>query len=220
MKGLLIKDFELVWHNKKLFFIMSVVMLLAFQKYDGYSFLIGYNTMVFILLILNTMTLDEYYKSMPFMMTLPVKRETYVAEKYVLMLTFSLVGAALTTIICIALHQEMAVQILIEALIIYLFMAFFQLLMLPIQLKFGGEKGRIVLMGLLGCIPIVVSSLVKGLPRIFGIKGALGDILRNMFTSFLSLQKGVMARLVGLLFAVCGTISYLISRRVMIRREF
>ncbi|MDE5598408.1 MAG: ABC-2 transporter permease, partial [Lachnospiraceae bacterium] len=76
MKGLLIKDLELVWHNKKLFLIMLVVMFLAFQNYDGYSFLIGYNTMIFILLILNTMTLDEYYKSMPFMMTLPVKRET------------------------------------------------------------------------------------------------------------------------------------------------
>ena len=199
---------------------MAVVMLLAFQKYDGYSFLSGYNIMVFILLILNTMTLDEYYKSMPFMMTLPVKRETYVAEKYVLMLTFSLVGAVLTTIICIALHQEMAVQILIEALAIYLFMAFFQLMMLPIQLKFGGEKGRIVLMGLLGCIPIVVTSLINGLPRILGIEGALGDILRNMFTWFLSLQKGIMALLIALVFAVCGTVSYLISRRVMIRREF
>ncbi len=220
MKGLLIKDLELVWHNKKLFLIMLMVMFLAFQNYDGYSFLIGYNTMIFILLILNTMTLDEYYKSMPFMMTLPVKRETYVAEKYVLMLTFSLVGAALTTIFCIVLHQEMAVQLLIEAIIIYLIMVLFQLLMLPIQLKFGGEKGRIVLIGLLACVTVVATSLVKGLPRIFGIEGALGDMLRNLFTWFLSLQKGVMVLLVGLVFAVCGAISYLISRRVMIRREF
>ena len=69
-------------------------------------------------------------------------------------------------------------------------------------------------------IPIVVTSLINGLPRILGIEGTLGGILRNMFIWFLSLQKGIMALFVGLVFAACGTISYLISRRVMVRREF
>lgn len=220
MKGLLIKDFALVWHNKKMFLVMFAVMFLAFQNYTNYSFLIGYNTMIFILLILNTMTLDEYYKSIPFLMTLPVKRETYITEKYVLMLSFSFAGALLTTLICIVIHREMAGQLAVEGLIIYLVMAMFQLLMLPIQLKFGGEKGRIVLIGMLAAITVIVTSLVKGLPQVFGLEGALGDMLRNIFTWFFSLPKGVMAILVGLVFVVCGTISYLISRRVMIRREF
>lgn len=220
MKGLLIKDLELVWHNKKMFLIMLVVMVLAFQKYTGYTFLIGYNTMIFILLIFNTMTMDEYYKSMPFMMTLPIKRETYIAEKYVLMLGFSFLGDALTTLICIALHQDMAMELVIEGLAIYLIMALFQLLMLPVQLKFGGEKGRIVLIGMLACVTVVTTSLVKGLPQIFGIEGRLGELIRNLLTWFLALQKGAMALLVGLVFVVCGAVSYLASRRVMLGREF
>lgn len=220
MKGLLIKDCELIWHNKRMFIIMLVVMFLAFQNYDGYSFLIGYNTMIFILLVLNTMNLDEAYKSTSFLMTLPVKREAYVIEKYVLMIGFSFIGTALTTLICVMLHREMALQILLEALAIYLAMLFLQLLMLPVQLKFGGEKGRIVLIGLLACVTVIATSLVKSLPRIFGMQGAFGELLRNVFTWFLSLQKAVMVVDVVLFFLVCGIISYWISRRVMQRREF
>lgn len=220
MKGLLIKDLELVWHNKNLFLIMVVVMFLAFQNYAGYSFLIGYNTMIFILLILNTMTLDEYYKSMSFMVTLPIKRETYVVEKYVLMLSFSFIGAALTTVVCIALHREMALLILFEAIVIYLIMALLQLIMLPLQLKFGGEKGRVVLMGMLASVTVVVTSFVKGLPKIGGMKGALGELLRNAANAFLSLQTGAKALFVAMVFIVCASISYLISRRVMLGKEF
>lgn len=220
MKGLMIKDFALVWHNKKMFLVMFVIMFLAVQNYTNYTFVIGYNTMLFILLILNTMTMDEYYKSMPFMMTLPVKRETYIAEKYVLMLGFSFIGALLTTLICIVIHQEMAGQLAVEGLFIYLVMAMFQLLMLPIQLKFGGEKGRIVLIGMLAVITVIVTSLVKGLPQVFGLEGRFGELLKDAFTWFFALQKGAMALLIGLVFAVCGTISYLISRSIMLRREF
>lgn len=220
MKGLFIKDCELIWHNKRMFLIMLVVMFLAFQNYDGYSFLIGYNTMIFILLALNTMSLDEYYKSTSFLMTLPVKRETYVTEKYILMIGFSFIGTALTTLICILLHREMVLQLLLEALVIYLVMVFFQLLMLPVQLKFGGEKGRIVLIGLLACVTVIATSLVKGLPQIFGMQGAFGELLRNGLTWFLALQKAAMVLIVGLIFAVCGAVSYLVSRRVVLRREF
>lgn len=96
MKGLLIKDYKLIMHNKKMFLILMVVWFLALQNYDGYSFLIGYSIMTFVLLVLNTLSLDEYYKSMPYLITLPVKRTTYVSEKYVLMLGFSLFGAGLS----------------------------------------------------------------------------------------------------------------------------
>lgn len=220
MKGLLIKDFALVWHNKKMFLVMFAVMFLAFQNYTNYSFLIGYNTMIFILLILNTMTLDEYYKSIPFLMTLPVKRETYITEKYVLMLSFSFAGALLTTLICIVIHQEMAGQLAVEGLFIYLVMAMFQLLMLPVQLKFGGEKGRIVLIGMLAAITVIVTSLVKGMPQVFGLEGKLGELLGDLFTWFFALQKGVMTLLIGFVFVLCGVISYQVSRKVMLGKEF
>lgn len=220
MKGLLIKDLELIWHNKKMFVIMLVVMLLVFQNYNGYSFIIGYNTMIFMLLVLNTMTLDEDNKSIAHLMTLPVKRKTYVLEKYVLMSGFSLAGAVLTTLFCILLHRETALVILMEALGIYIIMLLLQLLMIPVQLKFGGEKGRVVLIGLLACVTVVATSLVRELPGIFGIQGKLGEVLNDIYTWFVSLGKAALAIVACLILVVCMAVSYLVSRRIMCRREF
>ena len=203
-----------------MFLILLVVMFLAFQNYAGYSFLIGYNTMIFILLALNTMSLDEYNKSSAFLMTLPIKRETYVLEKYILMSGFSLAGAVLTMLLCMALHRETALQLLAEALLIYVVMLFFQLLMLPIQLKFGGEKGRAVLICFLACITVITTSLVKSLPKIFGMQGKLGEALRNGYTWFALQERGAKVVICCLVIAVFGTASYLVSCGIMRRKEF
>lgn len=220
MKGLLIKDYKIILHNKKMFIILLVVQLLALQNYDGYSFLIGYNTMIFVLIVLNTISMDEYYKSSPFLMTMPVKRETYVTEKYALMLGFSFLGAMLTTTLCILLHREMIQVLLLEGITIYIILALFQLLMLPIQLKFGGEKGRIVLIGLLACITVIATSLNNILPNAFGMQGTIGNLVRNILTGFFSLPAGTMVLVVLLVFVVSFIVSYCISLQVMRKKEF
>lgn len=129
MKGLLIRDYKIILHNKKMFVILLIVQMLALQNYNGYSFLIGYTVMIFVLLILNTITMDEYYKGIPFLMTMPIRRETYVTEKYVLMLGFSFLGAMLSTALVILLHRGIMREILLESILIYVILALFQLFM-------------------------------------------------------------------------------------------
>lgn len=220
MKGLLIKDYKTILHNKKMFVILLVVQLLALQNYDGYSFLIGYNVMIFTLLVLNTISMDEYYKGFPFLMTLPIRRKTYVTEKYILMLGFSFLGAMLSTALVILIHSEMMREILIEGIFIYVILALFQLFMLPVQLKFGGEKGRIVLIGLFACVTVIATSLNTILPNAFGMQGMLGNLIRNMLAGFLSLPAGMMALAVLLIFAACLAVSYCISLLVIQKKEF
>lgn len=220
MKGLLIKDYKIILHSRKMFIILLVVQLLALQNYDGYSFLIGYNTMIFVLLALNTISMDEYYKSSPFLMTMPVRRKTYVTEKYVLMLGLSFLGAVLSMALVILLHREMLREILPEGIIIYVILALFQLLMLPVQLKFGGDKGRIVLIGLFACITVIATSLNTILPNAFGMQGAAGNLIRNIFTGFLSLSNGMMVLIVLLVFFASLMLSYCISLRVIRKKEF
>lgn len=220
MKGLLIKDYKIILHNKKMFVILLIVQLLALQNYNGYSFLIGYTAMIFILLALNTITMDEYYKGFPFLMTMPIRRKTYVTEKYVLMLGFSFLGAMLSTALVILLHRGIMQEILLQSIVIYVILALFQLLMLPVQLKFGGEKGRIILIGLLSCITVIATSLKTILPSAFGMQGMIGNLMRNMLTGFLSLSAGMMVFIVLLMFIACLTVSYCISLRVMRKKEF
>lgn len=219
MKGLLIKDLKLIMHNKKILIVQLAVLLLVLQNYDGYSFLIGYVTMVFVLLVLSTISLDEYCKSSTFLMTLPVKRETYVVEKYILMLGFSLLGALFSTLVCILLHRELLWTLLTEALAIYVAMTFIQLLMLPVQLKFGGEKGRIVLIGFLAAIWVAIMFFAKTVDFL-NMQGTIGNSVKNAGIWFISLPVWGMGLIVGLLF--CGGVaaSYLVSRGIMRRREF
>lgn len=218
MKGLLIKDYKLIMHNGKLFFILMAVWFLALRNYDGYSFLIGYSTMIFVLLVQNTMSLDEYYKSIPFLMTLPIKRNTYVAEKYALMLGFSLIGTVLSTFLCILLHRELFQQLLIESLAIYVALTLFQFLMLPIQLKFGGDKGRIVLVGLLACVTVIATSMSGILPRLFHIQDDIGTMWAVMW--FVSLPAGTITLILILALAICFAASYCISLHIMQKKEF
>ncbi|MCM1386898.1 MAG: ABC-2 transporter permease [Bacillus sp. (in: Bacteria)] len=223
MKGLFLKDLKLIWYNKRLFLAILLVMVIASRNYGNYSFLIAYGTMIFILLVLNTISLDEYYKSTSFWMTTPIKRVSYVAEKYILMFAFSFLGTVLMSLACVLMHPESAVQSIIVAFLIYLVMAVVQLIMLPIQLKFSGENGekaRMILLGLLAVVTVLSASLVKSFPRIFSMDGVAGEFIRNIVVGFLSLQKGVMALLICLVFAAGAAVSYCVSRRVMLAREF
>lgn len=220
MKGLLIKDYKLIMHNKRMFLILMVVWFLAFQNYGGYSFLIGYTTMIFVLLVFNTISMDEYYKSIPFFITMPVSRNTYATEKYILMLGFSLIGAVLSTALCIIIHRDMLRQLLVSCIAIYIILALFQLLMLPVQLKFGGDKGRIVLIGLLSCVTVIATSMGKILPGLFGIQGGIGAIAQNTVTWFAGLPAVTKAVNILVVCAVCFAISYGISLHIMQKKEF
>ena len=57
MMGLLIRDYKIILHNKKMFVILLIVQMLALQNYNGYSFMIWYTVMIFVMLIINTITM-------------------------------------------------------------------------------------------------------------------------------------------------------------------
>lgn len=220
MKGLLIKDLRLIWHNKRMFVIMLVVMLLALQKYTNYSFIIAYNTMICNIMVLNTISLDEYYKSTAYLITLPVKRKTYVLEKYILIFAFGIVGTTLTTIVCILLHPEMLLDHITIALLIYAIMILFQLVLLPIQLKFGNEKGRIVLIGLVGCMTVVVTAIAQNFLRLPDMDDRFGALTESIVIHILSFERLTMVIIVCLVFVALTVLSYSISKGIMCKKEF
>ena len=84
MRGLLMKDLQLMKVNKRMLFIivaLAVVMLVMGNSMN--SFVIGYVTLVFAFQVLTTITYDEYDQSGAFLMTMPVTRMLYTLEKYV-----------------------------------------------------------------------------------------------------------------------------------------
>ena len=90
MKGLFVKDIELMKQQKQ-FFILVVVMgvILNLAGSGSSSFAAGYFTFVTAIFAITTISYDEFDNGLAFLMTLPVTRKQYVAEKYLL-------GAGLT----------------------------------------------------------------------------------------------------------------------------
>ena len=90
MKGLFVKDIELMKQQKQ-FFVLVVVMgvILNLAGSGSVSFAIGYFTIVTAIFAITTISYDEFDNGLAFLMTLPVTRKQYVAEKYLL-------GAGLT----------------------------------------------------------------------------------------------------------------------------
>lgn len=158
MKGLLIKDYALCMNQKKSF-LMLILMFLMFTIVGvlDSTFIISYVPFIFCLYVMSSINYDEFDNGFSFLMTLPVTRKTYVTEKYIFGMCMSVIGSLLAG--SLATIQEM-IDSGIEGSKIWLPEGAFTMavvimilgislgIMIPIQLKFGSEKGRIVLFGI------------------------------------------------------------------------
>ena len=152
MRGLLMKDLQLMKVNKRMLFIivaLAVVMLVMGNSMN--SFVIGYVTLVFAFQVLTTITYDEYDQSGAFLMTMPVTRTLYTLEKYV----FAFLSMALGwggVVVLSAVFQLVSktegdwIEWLVGAIAVLTVALVLLAISIPVQLRFGGENGRIVIM--------------------------------------------------------------------------
>ena len=83
MSGLFEKDLRMIMQRKKVFIIF--VLLAVFIGYSQVSpeFVLGYIPMLTIIVIVGTISYDEYDNGYRFLMTLPIDAKMYVLEKYI-----------------------------------------------------------------------------------------------------------------------------------------
>ena len=216
MLGLIEKDLRLTLVRKQTLLIFVVVALVMGMSMDG-SFVIGYLTMLATILAIGTISYDEFDNGFAFLMTLPFARKTYVQEKYVFSLLMSIVawcvGVVLYCILGLIRGNAMALMDelpMLIALIPVLYLT--SAIMIPLQLKYGSEKSRIVLFILFGIIAVLI----------FAGKQAFGGT--NVLAGLAKTLDGtppmiILLALTGIcVLAVC--ISYLCSVRIMEKREF
>ena len=223
MKGLLVKDIKLMLRNKKIYIIFMACALLVLLKSDNHSFIMGYIIMLNMIFVFNTLSFDEANKGMTFLMTLPMKKETYATEKYVLILVFGFIGTVVGAVASIARNREMAMAILTEAAVVFIVMAFFCFIMLPMQLKFSSEKGRMIAMGGIACIVCLTPSfgvIGEVADRITSSHTAAGGILEHILIVFRSLNSGVIGGIAFLIWLICLAVSMSVSWKIMRGKEF
>ena len=219
MRGLLLKDFQLTLANKRLIIIVIVISAgFLIMGDDMGTFIIGYVTMIFAMQVLTTITYDDFDKSNKFLLTLPITRKSYVIEKYVFGICCDLIGwgisSAVVTIYRLASRFEPnwldwttgSIAILITALIIIC-------LAIPIQLKFGGENGRIV-------VAAVIIVIAVGFFLAIKLSETLGVDFETVAQQLLLLNRGALVVIAAAFLAVLFGVSIAVSTRMMRKKEF
>lgn len=219
MKGLLIKDFKLMLNQKK-FFILIVLILGAiacFLDFD-YYFLIGYFMFICSLFTISTISYDEFDNGNAFLFTLPFSRSRYVEEKYcfgILAGTCSwFLSFVITTIIQMInsnnfIFSDWMLSTLVMLPIMFVMLA----ILIPFQLKYGSENGRIAIIIFLGGGFVVCYLLANLL--------AQSQINFNSLISFINNVDPLIILLI--IFAICLAILFVsmkISKRIVLKKEF
>ena len=214
MKGLLMKDWALMKQRGKiLLFLVAWGFLMTFIM-DSSSFVVGWIVLIAVITSVSTISYDEYDNCLPFLMSLPVTRRGYAAEKYLFSLLCGAVFWVAGVLIVllggllngkgVSLSEELPGMVLLFGLTLFVLAV-----TIPPQLKWGAEKGRIVL--------IILFAVIGG-----------GAFLLSRFGARLS---GLAAKLEALPMwgAVLGAlglgvlltaVSALISVRIMEKKEF
>ena len=172
MKGLLIKDFKLMLMQKNFFIIIIVVACLMSISSQDPTFMIGFITLILSLFTVSTISYDEFDNGYPFLLTLPFSRKTYVLEKYVYGLILGtgawIVSVMICSLMLIVQGKPVTSDMLIGAFVILPMFLVIESLMIPVHLRFGGEKGRYALIACVGVL-VVIGFVVMKIVEIFHI---------------------------------------------------
>lgn len=211
MSGLMQKDLCLLFQRSRvLIMLIGIGAIMGFST-DG-SFVIGYLTMTCAILTVGTISYDEFDNGYPFLFTLPITQKTYVMGKFLFCALGGLMGWGISVVvyICCTLIKGSAFSLsdLSDGLAFIPVLGLMVAVMIPIQLKFGAEKGRIVMVAFACGAWTLVTLLMKNLPD---------DLQSTVSLSNLD-NHTVTILLIGLcLFTL--VISYLISLHIMEKKE-
>lgn len=202
----------------KFFFVVMIVLAMIMAGSAKMTFFEGYIAVWCSFLTLTAFSYDEAENGFAYLFTLPVSRKDYVFEKYVFGLGLTTIPFALTgvlTWVVLAVRQaveinlaEYFLNISVMLPVAYMFLA----LEIPLQIKFGQHKSRVLTGVLVGCMAFCFGMMghLSELAETAGM-GAAGNIS--------GLNKGTFMLAAVCILAVL-LLSYVISCRFMERKEF
>ena len=104
-------------------------------------------------------------------------------------------------------------EVVMTAIMMFPIMLIVYAVMIPFQLKFGGEKGKIAMVGAVGLLFIIGFFVVK-------IAELLGVDLLNVINTLPTLSMGMLVAIAVVIAAIIFGISMRISVSIMSKKEF
>lgn len=216
MKALFCNDMMRFFGQKKALLIMAGLLVMYFAMGQGELVVMLMGMVGCLLTSLNALNYEEKDNELPMLFALPVSRKQYVQEKYLFGLGGSVVGtllgAVLAAIYAVSVHKPDLLQDLPLMTACYIggFCVFTDL-MLPLMLGFGANKGRILVVGLFLLIFLMINLGITS--------GVLLDVTDFIFEQDTTVIRGWGIVLILAATVLITVVSYLISRRLMERRE-
>lgn len=216
MRGLLAKDIRMLLSQKQFFTVILVIAVVFSISGQELYFIVGYCTMMCTFFTISTLSYDEFNNGYQFLFTLPISRKGYVLSKYVFAL---LTGGGVWIVVSLAVgilgsfrdSDFIMLAWMSGSLAIFAVSFVFLCVVLPLQLKFGSEKGRIVM--------IVISFSVFALVMFIGkYAEAIGSRIDFAWVSGISAAGWIAIGVAAL--AVLTIISIFLSIRIMERKQF
>lgn len=210
MKALLIKDMRLIVRQQRatLFMFLAIVLIIIGAT-DNPMFGILYTVFLLPSLLISTIAYDTFDNGMPYIRALPISVKDYVAEKYLLVVGGSvfinLVSTGLTGFI--QAFKSGAVdmtEILICAFTAQSVILVYSAIVLPVNMRFGTEKGRIILI----IMAIAIGALLGGSGALLeteneNVLAVLNGIYQFGVLEMLIFIVGICVVITGISFAVC-----------------
>lgn len=217
MKGLLIKDFKLMKMQKNFFIMIVVISFVVSLLTEDVTFMLGFISFITSLFTISTISYDEFDNGNAFLFSLPITRKDYVLEKYIFGLISGIMSLLLGTVIslvAIGITKTGSFnEIFLTAGSLFPTILLILSIMLPFILKFGGEKGRIAIIGVMGLIFVIGLLLIKTTEY-------LGIDLYVLINKLPKFEPLVYIILFLLFSVVILGISYLISLTILKKKEF
>lgn len=210
MKGLFIKDWKLLMQQKSFFLIVAGVGVFCLLTGQDMVFVVSYCSFLVASVAVSTITYDDTGNGLACIFTWPASRKQYVWEKYLFTGGAGLAAWMITVLAGLLVsgkgqRQESAVEWLIQSSMILVMVAVTICVMIPIKLKFGAEKGRIVtfivIFAMFGCIGLVSAldaQTMRGIEAAFTVLETLPPWVWAVFT--------VVMSVVAILVSICVSI--------------
>lgn len=217
MRGLMIKDFCLLAKRKKLLFLYIGIGLMLGYTSDS-MFLIAYLTLLSSMLALSTISYDEFDNGYSFLMSLPVNPKVYAIQKhifvYLVMSIMWLVAFGIQMVTDTIRNIQNPFSEILAMNVIGLLVFFIIIsIVLPVDLKYGTEKGRIVLLVLAGGISAFAYLIFDKIKKAEAAAEKIMETLGKLPLTYFSVCLGVLTA------AVIG-ITILCSIKVMENKEY
>ena len=188
MRGLFEKDIRIIKNQKKMMLIFAGMGVLLLLSGVEISFILPYMASVMTSVAISTISYDSMDNGNSFLFTLPVRRKDYATEKYFFVCGFGAVSALIVAIACgillLVRKSEMTAGAFgVETMTCLLIVLLLADLLVPLQIKFGAEKSKIVILATVGILVQYMQGIsswgrnlwqiISSYKILFGIAGIL-----------------------------------------------